>query len=215
MNDELNQKLMLLQYLLRKLQLRERMDGGVMANTSNGQGRILALLKMRDGVSMKDLSFMLGLAPSSTSEMLSKLEKNGYITREQNESDKRATIIHLTEKGKNVEQSESATDMDNIFSCFNTSEQKTFGEYLNRLIEVLKERLGYDDEETDVRMQELMQHINGDQHGNSDFDRQRDWYLRFGFGFDRRRGGEERFNDSRKRNENDRRRGKGDKNDRK
>lgn len=193
MYDELNQKLGLLQYLLRKLKMRGRMEGGLMSDTTSGQGRILALLKMRDGITAKDLSFLLGLAASSMSELLSKLEKNGYIVREQSESDKRVTIIRLTEKGKQEEQTE-LFDPENIFACLNEKEQKAFGDYLDRIIESLKTKLGYDDEEANARMneanrqmEELMKHFHG-AHGHSHHSLQKhmEWHKKNGFPFGER-----------------------------
>jgi DNA-binding MarR family transcriptional regulator len=89
MNNELYEKLTRLQWLLHIQQMDSYRRGGHLADTTRGQGRILAVLKMRDGISTKDLSYLLGLAVSSLNEFLSKLEKGGYITREPSEQDKR------------------------------------------------------------------------------------------------------------------------------
>ena len=188
MTTDLRQKLMLMQYLLRKLHERGRMEGGPLSDTSGGQGRILALLKMRDGVTMKDLSYLLGLAPSSMSEMLTKLEKNGYIVREEDKEDKRVTIIRLTEKGKRVEQ-EAGPEIGDIFAVLSEEECANLGLYLDKIIAGLKDRLGFTDEEAEMRMnfanekmQEIMEHFHG-RHGRThhDFEKHRDWHERHGF----------------------------------
>ncbi|WP_236880714.1 winged helix DNA-binding protein [Clostridioides difficile] len=41
------------------------------------------------------------------------MEKNGYVERKPSENDKRVMIVHLTEKGKQVQQPK--TDYQNIF----------------------------------------------------------------------------------------------------
>ena len=107
-----------------------------MADTTRGQGRILAVLKLRDGISTKDLSYLLGVRISSLNELLAKLEKNGYVTREPSEHDKRVMLVKLTEKGRDEQQSEPSAYGD-IFSCLSDDEQKTFGEYLDRIIDAL------------------------------------------------------------------------------
>jgi len=110
-----------------------------MGDPTRGQGRVLAVLKMKPEISMKDLSYLLDIRHQSLNELLNKLEKSSYITRTPSETDKRSMMIRLTEKGKN----EQYMDMDfGIFSCLNGEEQVAFGEYLDRVIAALEERLG-------------------------------------------------------------------------
>jgi len=106
------------------------------ADTTRGQGRIIAVLKLRDGISTKDLAFLLGVRVSSLNELLSKLEKGGYVTREPFEQDKRVMLVKLTEKGRNEEQPEVLLSED-IFSCLSEEEQKALGEYLDCVIDTL------------------------------------------------------------------------------
>jgi len=147
MNNELYEKLTRLQWLLHIRQMDGYRQGGHLADTTRGQGRILAALQMRDGVSTKDLSFLLGLAVSSLNEFLSKLEKGGYITREPSEQDKRVILVKLTEKGKAQQaQPEDITDFGDIFDCLSDEEQTAFGAYLDKIIGAFGEKLGYDDE---------------------------------------------------------------------
>jgi len=65
-----------------------------------GQGRLLAFLLEKDGISQKELSELLRITAASVSELINKLENDGYIERKQNESDKRVTNIFLTEGGR-------------------------------------------------------------------------------------------------------------------
>jgi DNA-binding MarR family transcriptional regulator len=143
MTNELIEKMAELQWLLHRHYMRSWAENGPMADTTRGQGRILAMLKMRDGISTKDLSYLLGLRVSSLNELLSKLEKAGYVTREPSEQDRRVMLVKLTEKGRNEEQSEPV-DFSDIFSCLSDDEQQAFGEYLDRIIAALRASVGDD-----------------------------------------------------------------------
>jgi len=158
MNDELYEKLSRLQWLLHKQQIRRWADGGPMADTTRGQGRILAVLKLKDGISTKDLAYLLGVHVSSLNGLLSKLEKSGLIAREPFEQDKRVMLVKLTEKGKSLEEP-GPLDLGDIFGCLSSEEQATFGEYLDRVIAALAEKLGYDDGEEMERMAAARSHF--------------------------------------------------------
>lgn len=158
MNNELYEKLSRLQWLLHKQQIRRYAEGGPMADTTRGQGRILAVLKLKDGISTKDLSYLLGVHVSSLNGLLSKLERSGLLVREPFEQDKRVMLVRLTEKGKSLEEPRSV-DLGYIFSCLSNEEQTAFGECLDRVIAALSEKLGYDDEEEMERMAAARDHF--------------------------------------------------------
>ncbi|WP_219211831.1 MarR family winged helix-turn-helix transcriptional regulator [Paenibacillus sp. S150] len=142
MSNELYEKLAKLQWLLQRHHLKTHAAVGPMADTSRGQGRILAFLRMKDGISTKDLSYMLDIRVSSLNELLAKLEKAGYITRKPSETDKRIILIYLTPKGR--EEEEHDIGSGSIFSSLSPEEQVSFGEYLVRVITALEEELGTD-----------------------------------------------------------------------
>ena len=154
MTKELYKKLAQIQWLLQKQQIRGWAIRGPMADTTRGQGRILAVLKLRDGISTKDLSYLLGVRVSSLNELLSKLERGGYITREPSEQDKRVMLVKLTEKGRNEQQPERS-DYGDIFSCLSDEEQKNLSDYLDRIIAALHANVDDDREEMIERMDSL------------------------------------------------------------
>ena len=154
MTNELYEKLMQLQWLMHRQQMREWTENGPMADTTRGQGRILAVLKLRDGISTKDLSYLLGVRVSSLNELLSKLEKGGYVTREPSEQDKRVMLVKLTEKGRDEQQPEPI-NFGHIFSCLSDEEQQAFGEYLDRIIAAFHAAAGEDDEDMLAKMEIL------------------------------------------------------------
>ncbi|MDO3412385.1 MarR family transcriptional regulator [Saccharibacillus sp. CPCC 101409] len=147
LNMELYEKLAHFQWHLQKHHLRRYAETGPMADATRGQGRILALLKMQDGVSTKDLSYLLGIRVSSLNELLAKMEKGGYITREPSEADKRVMLVKLTDKGQSEQQEER--DPGIIFSALSDEEKRTFSEYLDRIIATIQSQLGDDNGEDD------------------------------------------------------------------
>lgn len=147
-NTELYEKLTKLQWLLQKQHLKSHASVGPMADTTRGQGRILAVLRMKDGISTKDLSYLLGIRISSLNELLAKLEKNGYILREPSETDKRIILIKLTQKGRDEEEPEK--EIPGFLACLSDEEQKNLGDYLDRIIAALEAELGTDDEKGEM-----------------------------------------------------------------
>ncbi|QNK40672.1 MarR family winged helix-turn-helix transcriptional regulator [Caproicibacter fermentans] len=158
-NSELYEKLGRLMRLLHKHHLRAYAERGPMADPTRGQGRLIAILKMQDGISTKDLSYLLGIRISSLNELLSKMEKAGYIKREPSETDKRVMLVKLTEKGKNEQQQE--WNPDAIFNCLSEEEQEAFGAYLDRVIHSIEANLGeeMDEDEREWWMREARERM--------------------------------------------------------
>ena len=77
------------------------MNQSEMNNLSRGQGRVLAILKKKDNISTKNLAIILGISISALNALLTKLEKNGSVVKEQSPEDKRVWLVKLTEKGHN------------------------------------------------------------------------------------------------------------------
>jgi len=76
-----------------------------------GQQRVLAVLRLEDGLTQGYLADILGLSPSSLAELLKKLENSGAIMRLEDEQDKRVKKVFLTEAGKKqAEASAQAAD---------------------------------------------------------------------------------------------------------
>ena len=66
----------------------------------HGQVRALSLIAMQEGITQKDLAFLLGIRPQSAGEMLQKLEDHGLVERRKSETDARAIQLYLTEDGR-------------------------------------------------------------------------------------------------------------------
>jgi DNA-binding MarR family transcriptional regulator len=145
MNNELYEKLTRLQWLLHKRQLRDWAEDDSRPDLARGQGRILAILKLHDGISARDLSYLLGMAASSLNELLFNLEEGGYVTLEQSTQDNRVMLVKLTKKGEAEEQADRS-DFGDIFACLSDDEQQSLNAYLDRVIEALQENVGGDND---------------------------------------------------------------------
>jgi DNA-binding MarR family transcriptional regulator len=120
-----------------------------MADPHRGQGRILALLKLKPEISQKELSSILDIRSQSLGELLAKLERSGYITRSQSKADRRVMDICLTDAGKEAaNQDEQQPDNDKLFGCLSEEEQDTLSDYFKRITDDLDKQFG--DDESDL-----------------------------------------------------------------
>lgn len=136
-NDQLHQ----LQMLMHRASFVQHANKGHRYSPQRGQGRILALLQIKPEISQKELSYLLNISKQSLAELLAKMEKSEYITREASESDKRAMTIKLTEAGK-----EAAAALDDeskveakVLEGFSDEELASLSELLERLIKEYEE----------------------------------------------------------------------------
>jgi len=141
---------------------------GKMHNPHRGQGRVLAILKLKPVISQKELTYLLDMSKQSVAELATKLEKSGYITREPSEDDRRVMTIRLTEEGaKNADNTDSREpDILKIFDCLNDDELSTFSEYLGRIISQYEEQFPDEDFEERRRYMEkfMLAHGHGFEH---------------------------------------------------
>ena len=109
-------------------------------------GRLLACAAENPGVSSRELCELLDVRPSSLSEMLSRAEADGLLTRAVDEADRRIQRITLSEKGRRIiTDMEFARDLDarKKTACLTEAEKRQFCELCNRLSEHI-ERLALD-----------------------------------------------------------------------
>lgn len=123
-------------------QQRER-TGPRRIDTTRGQGRILAALKLKDGIATRELAYVLGIRVPSLNEALSKLENAGYIVREPDPRDRRVQLITLTDSGRALtnQMGEGEPEGDNIFEVLTEQERANLNDYLDRLIVRMHEDL--------------------------------------------------------------------------
>lgn len=67
-----------------------------------GQYQFLILLYLKDGISHDELTEKSGVDKANTTRAIKKLESEGYVRLELNDSDKRKYKIYLTKKALNL-----------------------------------------------------------------------------------------------------------------
>lgn len=67
-----------------------------------GQARALGTLARHGRMRLSELSERLHIAPRSTTEVVDALEAEGFVAREPDETDRRATLVVLTDHGAEV-----------------------------------------------------------------------------------------------------------------
>lgn len=113
-------------------------------NEFNGaQGRILFVLWSSDDIPIKELSEKTGLAKTTLTSMLDRLEAQGHIKRSAAPNDRRTVNIRLTEKAKHLRKSyeDVSEEMNEIFyKGFTDDEIQHFENYLGKILENLTEK---------------------------------------------------------------------------
>lgn len=121
----------------------EKLLSDANVNEFNGaQGRILFVLWQEDFVPIVELSKKTGLAKTTLTSMLDRLEEAGLINRNYDKADRRQIKITLTEKSRELKDKydEVSRKMSEIFyKGFSDSEIQQFENYLSRIIHNLNE----------------------------------------------------------------------------
>ena len=108
-------------------------------NQAFGRERVLEVIsRYEGGVRQKTLTEELRINPSSVSEMISKLENDGYVKRAVDPADKRATLISLTELGeaRTAELSDERNErLDKAFGALADDEKEQLIALLEKLTE--------------------------------------------------------------------------------
>ena len=145
------------------LQARERRRDAVnnvpWTDIRQGQGRVLALLKLKPEITQRDMTFLMGMSRQSLAELLSKLERQGLIEREPSPTDRRVAVIRLTQAGRDAEQNWQYGEGDPIVECLDDDQVATLADLLGRIIEHY-EQLAGDDER-----RQLLRDVLADQPG--------------------------------------------------
>lgn len=108
---------------------------------NGAQGRILYVLWQQDGITISQLSAQTSLANTTLTSMLDRLERSGLVCREVSPRDRRALLICLTEKARDLQ-----TDYDRISQQMNRLYYRGFTEteicqlegYLQRILDNLE-----------------------------------------------------------------------------
>ena len=108
---------------------------------NGAQGRILYVLWQKDGISIKTLSEQCGLAITSLTSMLERMEKQGLLRRESDEKDKRKTLLFLTDRAYALREDyeDVSARMGTVFyEGFSEEEIRLFESFLRRVLDNLE-----------------------------------------------------------------------------
>jgi len=83
--------------------MRRRFDERARTTGATGaQWRTLKILERREGINQGQLAEMLDVEPITACRMIDRLEESGMVERRRDPGDRRAWLIHLTEKARPV-----------------------------------------------------------------------------------------------------------------
>jgi len=104
---------------------------------NGAQGRILYVLWQTDDIPIVELSKKTGLAKTTLTSMLDRMENSGLIKRGYSKSDRRQIMITLTEKAGSLRteyDKVSATMNEMFYMNFQDEEIELFESYLIRIL---------------------------------------------------------------------------------
>lgn len=103
---------------------------------ASSHGNILFQLSVNEKMTMGELSEKINRDKSTTTVLVRKLEKDGFITGDAAPNDKRSRIIYLTEKGRqfNATAQELSSDLlGTFFKGFTENDKEEFFKTLLRI----------------------------------------------------------------------------------
>lgn len=107
------------------------------------QHYILKLLNTNGKMTQSQLQEYISVKAGTISEIVSKLEKNGCITKQKDESDKRKTNLEITEAGKRLYEEKAEIERNQLgmlFTALTEDEKKTAILLLTKLLEDWKSK---------------------------------------------------------------------------
>ncbi|MBQ1523382.1 MAG: MarR family transcriptional regulator [Erysipelotrichaceae bacterium] len=104
-------------------------------NAPNTQNRALSVLAMNDGISQKQLSYILGIRPQSSGEIVMKMEKNGWIERKSDAEDSRINRLYLTDEGrKQAKLVDDSENREDVLDCLSAEEKEQLSFLLDKIV---------------------------------------------------------------------------------
>jgi len=101
---------------------------------------LFKLIKKGDGVTQKEICERLHVSKSTTSKIIKRLVEKGYLRKEKDPQDKRASRIFLTEKKEEIEDLIKEIDEkaeNKMLKGFDDEEKKNLRGYLERILDNL------------------------------------------------------------------------------
>jgi DNA-binding MarR family transcriptional regulator len=80
------------------------------AGTTPARARLLAALQCKGSCKMSELGTVLGVTPRTVTKLVDGLEAEGLVIRKPHPSDRRATLVYLTDRGALVGKESALAD---------------------------------------------------------------------------------------------------------
>ena len=107
-----------------------------------GQFPTLLALWEKDGLTQKELLALVDIEQATLANTLTRMERDGLITRKEHPVDARARTIHLTEQGRSIRDEAYRTALqinDEVLADLSDKETEAFLGYMRRVIGKIKE----------------------------------------------------------------------------
>ena len=101
----------------------------------SGQPKLITYLAKHGPCHQRQLADYFEVDPAAICRMLDSLEKGGFIIRQVDQNNRRAGLVQLTDKGKEVNETwqNHCRDMEDVLlDHFSPSEREQFAQYLSR-----------------------------------------------------------------------------------
>jgi len=121
-------------------------------NMMNGKGRLLSVLRQKDGLTQRELCEELDIRPSSVGELVRKLEASGLVMRQNNADDRRVMNVYLSESGREFVDKTSVVQTEmraNLFKDISEEEKEVFAQVLQKMIISLENEYPMQNADTD------------------------------------------------------------------
>ncbi|WP_338113512.1 MarR family transcriptional regulator [Pacificoceanicola onchidii] len=107
-----------------------------------GQFPTLLALWEKDGLTQKELLVLVDIEQATLANTLTRMERDGLITRKEHPADARARTIHLTNQGRSIrdEAYKAAAQInEEVLADLSDAETEAFLSYMRRVIGRIKE----------------------------------------------------------------------------
>ncbi len=102
-------------------------------NLTITQATVLFMLKKHGQINLTELSTLLGISKSATTQLVNTLEKQGLVIRESDAIDKRVVRIKPSQKGVEYIETKKKVVFDKIYAIFETLDESELIE-LNKIM---------------------------------------------------------------------------------
>jgi DNA-binding MarR family transcriptional regulator len=98
-------------------------------NITHSQRFVLFLVGQKKELTIKDVSQMLGISSSASSQLVNELVKHGYVVKKKGKEDQRESGLMLSQKGKKqiiIMKREYLKMMSELFTALSDAELESF-----------------------------------------------------------------------------------------